>query len=245
VAQGWRRPVLQAAQRANAEPALRGVQRFLVGSTRRREFRDRDHLRLLIRLALSTNANCVDVGANIGDVLTEIVAIAPEGRHVAFEPLPELAADLQRRFPQVDVRNAAVSDVSGRAPFYRMKASHTRSSLSRDGLDASEIEPIQVSLETLDDALPTGYVPTLVKIDVEGAEAGVLRGARRLLGDHRPIVVFEHGEAAPRAATREIYGLLASLGYRLFDIDANGPLTRDDFNHAVRDGRLWTYVAHP
>ena len=61
-----------------------------------------------MRLSLTSDANCVDVGANVGDVLAEMVQIAPLGHHVAFEPLPELASVLTRRFPDVEVRNAAV-----------------------------------------------------------------------------------------------------------------------------------------
>ncbi len=204
-------------------------------------------MRLLMRLSLPANANCIDVGANVGDVLREMVAIAPDGRHVAYEPLADLAADLTRRFPQVDVRNAAVADTPGEATFYRVRRAHSLSSLSTNGLDAHELEPVQVRVDTLDDALERDYAPALIKIDVEGAEREVLAGARRTLTAHRPVVVFEHGAAAAGfagAPTRDIHELLSALGYRVFDIDGNGPLTVTEFEAIVRKGKIWTFAAH-
>jgi FkbM family methyltransferase len=229
------------------EPALRRAQRSLATGTERRDLLDREHIRLLMRLSLADDANCIDIGANVGEVLEEMVAIAPQGRHVAYEPLPDLAADLARRFPQVDVRNAAVSDSTGKTPFYRVRSASTRSSLSPAGLDPNDLEPIQVRVEVLDDALPRDYVPALIKIDVEGNEAAVLRGAKRLLAEHHPIVIFEHGQSGARdpGTSREIHVLLSSLGFRLFDADANGPLTVDELETVVECGRIWTFVAHP
>ena len=200
-----------------------------------------------MRLSLPVDANCIDLGANVGDVLREIVAISPRGRHVAYEPLPDLAANLARRFPQVDVRNAAVGQASGEATFFRVKSSHSRSSLSASGLDPADLEPLVVRVDALDDALEPGYAPALIKIDVEGAERAVLFGARLLLARHRPIIVFEHGAAAREFdanPTRDIHGLLTSVGYRVFDIDGTGPLTQGEFEEATRQGKLWTFVAH-
>jgi FkbM family methyltransferase len=247
VAEGWRKPVLAAARRLNMEPALRRAQLSFGDATERRDLQDRAQLRLLMRLSLPIDANCIDIGANVGEVLEEIVEIAPRGHHVAYEPLPELAADLARRYAQVDIRNAAVSDTAGERTFFRVTSASTRSSLSAVGLDPSDFEPIQVRVEVLDDSLPSDYAPALIKIDVEGNEAAVLRGAGRLLTEHRPIVVFEHGAAAAAFpnTTREIHALLISAGFRIFDIDANGPFTAGELEAVVQRGRIWTFVAHP
>jgi FkbM family methyltransferase len=200
-----------------------------------------------MRLSLPVDANCIDLGANVGDVLREIVAISPRGRHIAYEPLPDLAADLAHRFPQVDVRNAAVGQASGEATFFRVKSSHSRSSLSASGLDPDDLEPLVVRVDALDDALEPGYAPALIKIDVEGAERAVLLGARQLLARHRPIIVFEHGAAArdfDATPTGDIHELLIGVGYRVFDIDGAGPLTQSEFEEATRRGKVWTFVAH-
>jgi FkbM family methyltransferase len=247
MAEGWRKPVLQASKRLGVEPALRWSQRALAGRTPRRDAKDIEHMRLLMRLTLPIDANCVDIGANVGDVLAEMVAIAPQGRHVAYEPLPDLAARLASGFPAVDVRNAAVADIAGQAMFYRVKSAHSRSSLARSGLDAEDLQTLQVRVDVLDEALEHSYAPTLIKIDVEGAERAVLGGAQRVLEQHHPIVIFEHGTAADGFAgtpTRELHDLLSGLRYRIFDIDGTGPLGAEEFQAIVRAGKVWTFVAH-
>jgi FkbM family methyltransferase len=247
VAKGWRGSVLNTAQVVGLEPVLRQVQRLLATPQQRRDARDLDHMRLVMRLCLPIDANCVDVGANVGDVLREMVAIAPRGRHVAFEPLPDVAADLARRFPQVDVRNAAAGGASGEATFYRVKSSHSRSSLSPSGLDAADLERLVVQVEALDEVLDPDYSPALIKIDVEGAERATLLGARRLLERHRPILIFEHGasaQAAETTATADIHQLLTLIGYRIFDIDGTGPFSAPEFEAATTRGKVWTFVAH-
>jgi FkbM family methyltransferase len=247
VAEGWRRSVLRAARAVGSEPVLRQLQRLLASPQQRRDARDLEHMRLVMRLCLPVDANCVDVGANVGDVLREMVAIAPRGRHVAFEPLPDVAADLGRRFPQVDVHNAAAGGASGEASFYRVKSSHSRSSLSPSGLDAADLERLVVRVEALDEVLGSDYAPALIKIDVEGAERATLLGAQRLLERHRPIVIFEHGasaQASDTTATADIHQLLTKIGYRIFDIDGTGPLTQLEFEVATTRGKVWTFVAH-
>jgi hypothetical protein len=64
----------------------------------KRDQLDLDHMRLLLRFSLPPNANCIDIGANRGDILREILTLAPDGEHLAFEPLPERAADLRTEF---------------------------------------------------------------------------------------------------------------------------------------------------
>jgi hypothetical protein len=83
-----------------------------------------------------------------------------------------------------------------------------------------------------------------VKIDVEGTELDVLRGAAATLRRANPLVLFEHvGDASE--ATREIFGLLGSLRYRIFDIDGAGPLDAAAFGSSCRGGRIWNYLAAP
>lgn len=241
-----RQTVLRGARRVGAEPALRTVQRALEGRTRRRNRRDDEHLALLLAFALPADANCIDVGANVGDVLADIVRVAPEGRHIAYEPLPELAAELGRRFPDVDVRNAALSDRRGEVEFFRVTASPSQSGFRTEpGADA-RAERLSVAIEPLDEALPDGFVPTLIKIDVEGAEGQVLGGASATLARHKPIVVLEHGDAAARYGTShdDVHALLADrAGLRVFDMDGGGPYSRAAFDEACRSGARWNWVA--
>jgi FkbM family methyltransferase len=198
-------------------------------------------------LTLREDDACVDVGANVGAVLRHMVAFAPRGRHVAYEPLPDLAAVLQRDFPQVDVRAAAVSDRAGSATFHRVVGHSTRSSLSPLDHAADRLEPFDVPLLALDEDLPEGLAPALVKIDVEGAEEQVLRGAAETLGRHRPTVVLEHALNARHFGTSSetVHALLATAGLRVFDIDGGGPYSARELAAIVESGRIWTFVAHP
>jgi FkbM family methyltransferase len=241
----WRQTVLSAARRVGAEPALRRVQYALEGSTMRRDRRDGDHLKVLLAAVLAPDSDCIDVGANLGVVLREMMRCAPQGRFVAFEPLPELAARLRDEFPRADVRNAALSDHRGEATFYRAPQAASQSSLSSRSHAGEPLEPLTVELVDLDSALPGDFAPALVKIDVEGAEEQVLRGARETLERHKPVVVLEHGDRAGRFGTTSdtIHELLTGAGLRVYDMDGNGPLSRAAFVASVEGGDIWTYVA--
>ena len=71
-------------------------------------------------------ANIVlDVGAHEGSFLAHMVRLAPEGRHVACEPLPDYAARLRSGFPGVTLHEAALSDAEGTASFsYAVSYTH-------------------------------------------------------------------------------------------------------------------------
>ena len=238
-----RRALVGAARRTRLEPPLRRVQRAL-SYERRRDWLDNRAIERLIA-ELPATASCVDVGASQGDVLRLMVRHAAAGRHVAFEPLPELAAALRAEFPQVDVRACALYDAAGTLPFHRVRASHWHSSLSAMDRASGALETFPVAVERLDDVLPAGYVPALIKIDVEGAEGGVLAGARHTLRAHRPVVIFEHGAHARHFphGTAQVFATLQDAGLSVFDIDGGGPYDLAGFAAQVRTGRLWTYVA--
>jgi FkbM family methyltransferase len=241
-----RQTVLRGARRVGAEPALRAAQRALEGRTRRRNRRDDEHLALLLAFALPADASCIDVGANVGDVLADIVRVAPAGRHIAYEPLPALAADLRRRFPDVDVRNAALSDHRGEMEFFHVTDAPSQSGFRTEPGAGAGAEALRVAVEPLDEALPDGFVPSLIKIDVEGAEGQVLEGAGETLARHKPIVALEHGDAAALYGTThdDVHALLCDrAGLRIFDMDGGGPYTRAAFDQACRSGARWNWIA--
>jgi FkbM family methyltransferase len=213
--------------------------------TARRDRIDNEHLKLMLALSLREDANCIDVGAHTGEILAEIVRVAPAGRHIAYEPLPGYAAELQNRFPQVDVRAAALCDVSGKTTFRYVRNLPGMSGLRERCYPVEpDIEVITVPTERLDDALPPGYAPSLIKIDVEGAELLVLEGARHTILTHHPVIVVEYGQGnmfSYGARPVDIYGALCGdAGYRIFDLDGRGPYSLTDFQHA----RVWQFVAH-
>jgi FkbM family methyltransferase len=222
------------------------------GSSRvvRRNRKDDRHFKLLLRFGMRTDSNYLDVGANKGQFLARVQELAPEGRHIAYEPLPDLAEELARRFPGIEVRQCALSDHDGESRFVNVLEPGFRgcSGLAQDGLaDGSRLRglrtaTITVRTERLDDNLPDGWLPDFVKIDVEGNELAVLRGAAETLRRAQPVVAFEHGYQPE--VTDELYALLCDrIGLRLFDMDGNGPLDRTRFVDELRT--RWNWIAHP
>jgi FkbM family methyltransferase len=218
---------------------------------KRRDMLDWESMRRLLAFSLGPQSACIDIGAHRGLVLEEILRVAPEGRHTAFEPIPWLADQLAVEFPQVEVHQIALSDAAGTAEFAHVSGdaeglSGFRSRALPAGVEA---DVVQISVQTarLDDMLAPDYVPALIKLDVEGAELQVLQGGRETLARHHPTVVFEHGSGSAEAYgthPRDIFALLCEeLGYRLFDLDGNGPYTLEDFAHGFYSRLRVNWVA--
>ncbi len=214
----------------------------------RRTRSDDTHLMLLLAFQLRRGDNCLDVGANRGLFLREFRRIAPEGRHIAYEPVPHLAAELARDYPEMDVRQRALSNVDGQSTFLHVvdPEMEAYSGLAEDWPQRDvATESITVTTERLDDHLPAGWLPDFVKIDVEGAERLVMEGALRTFREAKPTIAFEHGWHGDedRDRSEPIYRLIHDdLGLRLFDLDGNGPLGMSEFFDGLRT--RWNWIAH-
>lgn len=133
----------------------------------------------------------IDVGANVGYYTVAAgQLVGPSGRVVAIEPQPQalsiLRLNAQNLGANVIVVPSAVSDLEGETSFYIRSAGDT-SSFFPDEL----AREIKVKVETLDNLCEKLSAVNFVKIDVEGYEMDVLRGARKTLSKHRPWVYFE------------------------------------------------------
>jgi FkbM family methyltransferase len=212
----------------------------------RRDLRDHAALRLLFAALLRPDAHVIDVGANHGVVLAELVRLTPNGRSLAFEPIPELYAELTAAFPEVDVRDVALSNGPGRASFQHVVSADGYSGLRRRTYPSkAEVREITVRTARLDDELPDGFEPALIKIDVEGGELGALRGAERTLATHRPVVIFEHGQGAAEhygTTSGEVWDVLDGAGLRIFDLAGVGPYRRSHFEAAFTQP-IWNWLA--
>jgi FkbM family methyltransferase len=166
----------------------------------------------------------IDVGANFGVYATHAALHAgAAGRVFAFEPLPAafdlLAANIAaNRLAATPVR-AAVAAEAGSARF-RMAADSSFSGL-RDTGRSTTLGEVEVEVVNLDGFAPlAGLAASLVKIDVEGGEHGVLRGARDLLGRSPDVVVmfefsYKNLDETARAALVAELDALAGLGLEL------------------------------
>jgi FkbM family methyltransferase len=246
-----RQMVLRAARGLHVDDELsrvyEGYLSLRAGPVARRNARDDELVRLVAASVLREDSNCIDVGANEGALLRYFVELAPRGRHIAYEPVPALADDLERQFPEVEVRRRALSDQAGETSFVVHRELASRSSLRSVGYSSDETEQLTVQVEDLDSSLPEGYVPHLLKVDVEGAEHLVLRGARQTLREHRPLVLFEHQKSTAShygSGPDELYDLLVDdLGMRIFDMDGSGPYSRERLRGTYESASRWNFFA--
>ena len=169
-----------------------------------------------------------DVGANCGWLsLRAAKRAGAGGRVVAFEPSPVLAGLLAyhkrvNRAAQVEIVPKVVCDTDGATVdlFVLAGGLSSRNSITTGGevpfLGREEKSRIPVPAITLDSyCTGTGVWPSLVKIDVEGAELMVLRGASRLLARRPTLIVGTHPHWLPEGqSVEQIFELLSAHGYR-------------------------------
>jgi FkbM family methyltransferase len=184
----------------------------------------------------------LDVGGNVGDFTALVLAEfgSRTGRVAIFEPSPVNIGKLNERFkgaPHVTVVPKAVGAEPGRLTLHFDYAGSGMASLiDRDirHLGRELSQSVEVEVATLKDFCAAAGIDQvdLLKIDVEGAEFEVLRGAADLLKERRiQAVLFEFGGANidSKRFLREFWYLLAPAGYSLYRVNPAGvllPITR-------------------
>ena len=174
---------------------------------------------LRILPVLARGGAFVDVGANIG---TWTGPAARSFRQVhAFEPDALIATTLQKAVPgNVTVHSIALSDHAGvgtfRVPIYRGRAVRTRSSLEADVNPGCDEIISEVRLSPLDELDLRGI--DVLKIDVEGHEAGVLRGSVKTLARERPTLIVEIEDRHNAGKSEDIIRGLVECGYSCYYI---------------------------
>lgn len=155
----------------------------------------------VMRRVLRQQSNCIDVGCHHGQILANMLRYAPRGRHLAFEPLPALYQGLRHRFAaqrNVALHDCALSDTEGTACFQHVVSNPAYSGLRRRRYDRQDEQVVEITVPVrrLDDLVAADLHIHFLKIDVEGGELQVLRGALRTLARCQPVIVFEHGLGA-------------------------------------------------
>jgi FkbM family methyltransferase len=173
----------------------------------------------LIRRILKPGDHFVDGGANIGYfTMLAAMRVGESGRIDAIEPEPDnrqrLIENIERNGfkHRIHVHDVALADAAGGAVIHRFddagnRANHGCSSMFAGGQQPLHSTPIQTA--KLDDIL-LGYVPRLIKLDIEGSEPWAVAGAARTLQSPTPpAIIAEHNPESAASA-----GVDASLWIR-------------------------------
>jgi FkbM family methyltransferase len=159
---------------------------------------------LLDRLAARGGASPVvfDVGANVGDYSLAVLDRMPGARLFAFEPSPTAFAKLQERLESRGTVNGfALGSERADRPLYADEpgsglTSLVRRDLRRFGIDMLERETVAVRrLDDVCDELGVERID-LLKVDTEGGDLAVLRGAGAMLDERIGAIQFEYGGTA-------------------------------------------------
>ncbi|MEM8934074.1 MAG: FkbM family methyltransferase [Acidobacteriota bacterium] len=215
---------------------------------------------LAYRNILSPGDRAIDIGAHRGrHALPMAECVGPDGWVIAFEPLPTARAALlgavrsgrraEAGLGVVEIRAEALADRVGQAEFVFVPDMPECSGLRERVYDAPvDVVRIDVRMALLDDVVADRGPFRLIKIDAEGGEHDIVRGATRLLRRDRPVVLFEMGDNAlvnyPHVTSAGMAEQLTALDYRLLDI-LGRPLDPAAFAASCAEQAVWDYAAVP
>lgn len=197
-----------------------------------------------------------DIGANAGYFSIETaVALGDAVTVHAFEPLPSLARAIRvsaalNAQNHIHVHEIALSDRAGEATIYVPSHAIHASLVARE----KRATPLRCRADTVDNLVSIGRLPppSVIKIDVEGAELRVFQGARETIRRYMPVIIFECDENALRFGNspRKLCGFLRELGGYEFSFLAD----YDDYENVPQPPRpvalsdempLGDYIALP
>ena len=178
--------------------------------------------------ATQPGSTCFDVGGWRG-YCGGVMAMQDAGKVVIFEPLPGNCDRIQRLIElnpslPIELVQAAAGESSGEATFTVMDATSMGKLVEspfQQGISTSE--SISVNVVSLDNWCQSNGVPfpNIMKIDVEGAEMMVLRGARRILTESGPTLFIE---AHSRELAKQVVSYLEQMDYRIHVLETDQPI---------------------
>ncbi len=223
------------------------------GRLDRCDIRTNGELAFLQRVAPSLQT-AFDVGANVGDWTAELVALNAGVNVHGFEPIPGTRAKFEGRgFPEtVRVNPFGLSNEPGSLTIYNYGDGSGMNSLyRREDMEAKNSslkpQPQEIQLGVLDDYAAENSVERIdmLKIDVEGHELSVLKGATRMLAEGRiGMIQIEYGTSFQLANTllRDIFEVVAPAGMTGGRITPDGVLKEDGYHARLEDFRLSNWV---
>tara|TARA_B100001093_G_scaffold506422_1_gene565291 strand:+ start:334 stop:1050 length:717 start_codon:yes stop_codon:yes gene_type:complete len=211
---------------------------------------DKQTMRIM-KIVLEDNSTFIDVGSHKGEILSEAIKISPKGKHFAFEPIPVFYEKLKSKYGHsCEVKNFGLSDHKSKSEFQYVISNPSYSGIKKRSYPKTEkIETIEVDLDTLDNQLQKHDRVDLIKIDVEGGEFGVLKGAQKVIERFHPVIVFEHGLGASdhyNTSPSDIFDFFMEMDYKLFTlkgfIDDSFALKRNEFYDLYNSNREYYFL---
>lgn len=211
----------------------------------------------IMKKVLRADSNCIDVGCHKGEVMDEIIQLAPNGHHFGFEPIPDYFNYLEKKYknnPNIHILKNALSDSDGKDEFNWVKNAPAYSGLKERSYNIKNpfIEKIQVQLAQLNECGADFPHISLIKIDVEGAELKVLKGGMKFIQQHQPIIIFEFGIGAAdfyNTQPQDIYDYFNQINYQLNSLkgylNSTEGLTNIAFNELYAKNIEYYFIAYP
>ena len=208
----------------------------------------------IIKKFIQKSHNCIDVGCHKGEILCQIIKFAPNGKHFAFEPIPYLLQSLKERFDnKATILPYALSNNNGATTFQLVKNAPAYSGIRKRKYEIQnpDIEEIIVEKRTLDSIISKNEIINFIKIDVEGGEFDVLKGAENLLKKHKPIILFECGKGASDhydTSPNDLFDFLnKKIGLNIYTLQSfikeQKPLSKSEFEHHFETSTEYYFIA--
>lgn len=210
--------------------------------------------RAILKKSLSPDHNCIDIGCHKGEILDLMLTYAPKGTHYGFEPIPYLFEKLEVKYKGLaTIYPYALSNKSGTTQFNLVKNAPAYSGIKerKYAIKNPEIEKIQVPVKLLDEIIPQDQKINFIKIDVEGGEFGVLKGAKAILKKNQPIVLFECGKGGSDyygTQPNELYDFISKeIGLKMYTLKSfikkSTPLSSKQFVNYFESNKEYYFIA--
>lgn len=210
--------------------------------------------REILKKSIKKDSNCIDIGSHKGEILDLMLKYAPEGKHYAFEPIPFYFTELEKKYrKKATILPYGLSNESGESTFQFVKNAPAYSGIKRRRYDIANpiIEEINIELKTLDEIIPSDERIHIMKIDVEGGEFNVLKGAVNLLKSNKPIIIFEYGQGASEyygTKSIDLFNFITSeIGLRIYTLQSflknQKPITQQEFEHYFNSNEEYYFIA--